>query len=179
MRNVNRNDSRYRNMKRADCVIERADRINKGTDGRARACSSRIQRNDQRIVSNENNVRNKEYRNPVHIKNSRAQKKYKSKNNLVRFLLATAVVAATVCLILVSNKKVVSADESGKAPQLNKYYKSITIEPGDTLWSIAEEYKSGAYKTTKDYVEELMDMNDVHSGRITSGQKLVVAYYAE
>lgn len=171
MRNVNRNDIRYRNMKRAD-------RINKGADGRACACSSRIQRNDQRIVSNENNVQNKEYRNPVHIKNSRMQKK-KSKNNLMRFLLATAVVAAAVCLILVSNKKVVSADESGKEPQLNKYYKSITIEPGDTLWSIAEEYKSGAYKTTKDYVEELMDMNGVHSGRITSGQKLVVAYFAE
>lgn len=125
------------------------------------------------------NVENKENRNPVHIKNNRMQKKKKSKNSLIRFLLATAVVAAAVCLILMSNKKVVSADETGKAPQLNKYYKTITIAPGDTLWSIAETYKSGAYKTTKDYVKELMDMNGVHSGNITSGQKLVVAYFAE
>lgn len=103
----------------------------------------------------------------------------KTVSGITKFVLALMLVAAAVCIILFSNKNVVSADESGTAIRLNKYYKSITIEPGDTLWSIAQEYKSGDYPSTEAYVRELMDINGVHNGNITAGRKLIVAYYAE
>ena len=64
----------------------------------------------------------------------------------------------------------------GDAVQLKKYYKTITIQPGDTLWSIAKEYKTSKY-STQEYVDELMIMNDLHNDNITSGMKLVVVYY--
>lgn len=99
--------------------------------------------------------------------------------SLTKFMLAVMVVAAAVCVILFSNKNVTVADETGEAVALTKYYKTITIEQGDSLWSIADEYKSGDYRTVQDYVNELKSMNNLHSDQISAGQKLVVAYFAE
>ena len=98
-------------------------------------------------------------------------------SSATKFFITLMVIVAAVCIILFSNKNVTNADESGNAVELTKYYKTITIESGDTLWSIAKEYKSGAYKTTQDYVDELISMNHLHSDAITSGQKLIVAYF--
>ena len=55
-----------------------------------------------------------------------------------------------------------------------KYYKSITIERGDSLWSIAEEYCTG---DTREYVDELKQLNSLTSDTIYEGQHLLVAYY--
>ena len=87
------------------------------------------------------------------------------------------IASLTKCIILFSNHNVTNADESGNAVELTKYYKTITIQIGDTLWSIADEYKSGDYRTVQDYVDELRSMNDLHSDNILAGQKLVVAYF--
>ena len=114
------------------------------------------------------------------MKQRRAAAKKNTKyriSNVTKFFITVMVIAAAVCIILFSNRSVTNADESGNAVVLTKYYKTITIEPGDTLWSIAKEYKSGAYKTTQDYVDELISMNHLHSDAITSGQKLIVAYF--
>ena len=121
-----------------------------------------------------NNNRNKT------MKQRRTASKKNTKNRIssvTKFFITVMVIAAAVCIILFSNRNITSADESGNAVELTKYYKTITIEPGDTLWSIAKEYKSGAYKTTQDYVDELLSMNHLHSDATTSGQKLIVAYF--
>lgn len=56
------------------------------------------------------------------------------------------------------------------------YYKSITIQPGDTLWDIAEEYMIEDYKSVADYVTVLKEMNNLYTDDIHSGQALMVAY---
>lgn len=61
--------------------------------------------------------------------------------------------------------------------QQYKYYKSIEIQPGDSLWSIAEEYCTDAYEDTREYVDELKDLNGLTSDTIHAGQHLLVAYY--
>ena len=105
--------------------------------------------------------------------------KRKTKAALVKFSLAVLVVAAIVCVILVSNHSVINADENGTPVKLEKYYKTITVQQGDSLWSIAKEYKSGDYRTVQDYVDELKSMNNLGSDQITAGNKLVVAYFEE
>ena len=129
-----------------------------------------------------NSNRGKSTRNQnMNYRRTAASKKNSSKriSSVTKFFITLMVISAAVCIILFSNRSVINADESGNAVQLTKYYKTITIEPGETLWSIAEEYKSGDYKTTQDYVDELITMNKLHSDSITSGQKLIVAYFAE
>lgn len=58
-----------------------------------------------------------------------------------------------------------------------KYYKSIVIEECDTLWSIANEYKTDAYESTQEYIEELKRINSLTSDIIHEDQNLLVTYY--
>lgn len=55
-------------------------------------------------------------------------------------------------------------------------YKSIEIEAGDSLWSIAEEYMLDEFDNTAEYVKELKRLNNLTSDTIHEGQYLLVAY---
>ncbi len=67
---------------------------------------------------------------------------------------------------------------NGSAGSRVKYYKSIQIEEGDTLSSIALEYISDEYPSMADYIEELKSMNGLADDTIHAGRNLVVAYYS-
>lgn len=58
-----------------------------------------------------------------------------------------------------------------------KYYKSIEITSGETLWSIAKENMTEEYTSVYEYIEEVMEMNNLESDQIHEGQYLTVAYY--
>lgn len=60
-----------------------------------------------------------------------------------------------------------------------KFYKSITIEKGDTLWNIAEKYMTEDYDSIEDYVQTLKKMNNLTTDKILAGDKLIVAYNAD
>lgn len=60
----------------------------------------------------------------------------------------------------------------------DRYYKSITIEKGDTLWNIAEEYITDDYESVEEYISVLKDINNLHGDKILSGDKLIVSYDA-
>ncbi len=57
-----------------------------------------------------------------------------------------------------------------------KYYTSIQIKYGDTLWDIAKETMTAEYDSIAEYVEVLKEMNSLDSDDIQAGQYLVVAY---
>lgn len=59
---------------------------------------------------------------------------------------------------------------------MDKYYTSIQIENGDSLWSIAGEYRENSGMTTAQYVEELKNMNGLKEDTIHRGQYLTVMY---
>lgn len=67
-----------------------------------------------------------------------------------------------------------NAEESGME---YKYYKSIIIKGGDTLWNIAKEYQTDEYESTQDYINELKELNNLSSDAIHEGQHLMVVYY--
>lgn len=56
-----------------------------------------------------------------------------------------------------------------------------TIEQGDSLWSIAEEYVDyDHYDDIRDYVDEVISINDLNDkNSITAGCNLVIPYYKE
>lgn len=58
-----------------------------------------------------------------------------------------------------------------------KYYESICIKDGDTLWSIASQYISEEYGNKDEYIRELMRMNGLKTDCIQSGNYLTVTYY--
>ena len=58
-----------------------------------------------------------------------------------------------------------------------KYYKSIEIEDGDTLWGIAEKYMSNEYDSVQEYIAELKEINQLVTDDIQSANYLTVIYY--
>ena len=60
-----------------------------------------------------------------------------------------------------------------------KYYKSVEITKGDTLWSIASDnFDSGHYKDLHEYVTEVKKLNTLSSDDIVTGNFVIVPYYA-
>lgn len=96
-----------------------------------------------------------------------------------RFLLRL-----TACLILVllfsisaifSFKSAMAQDPSLIQPQ--KYYKSIEIKYGDTLWDIALEYMGEFYSSPEDYIKEIKYINNLKNDRIIEGRFITIVYF--
>ncbi|MEY8352114.1 LysM peptidoglycan-binding domain-containing protein [Lachnospiraceae bacterium 54-53] len=59
----------------------------------------------------------------------------------------------------------------------DRYYTSIQIQKGDSLWSIAGKYGENSGLTTAQYVKELKNMNGLKEDTIHSGHYLTVMYF--
>lgn len=60
-----------------------------------------------------------------------------------------------------------------------KCYKSIEIQSGDTLWSIAGEYMTEEYASIDAYVKEVKEINGFNGNTIYEGCYLMVPYYVD
>lgn len=63
-------------------------------------------------------------------------------------------------------------------PVAYKYYTSIEVTSGDTLWSIANKYADEEYVSVQEYIEDLKYMNNMTSDTIIEGHYLTIAYYS-
>lgn len=60
-----------------------------------------------------------------------------------------------------------------------KYYTSIVVKYGDTLYSLAEEYAPEDNRDLSEYVNEVIHINHLEDHVIQSGQYLIIPYYSE
>ena len=101
----------------------------------------------------------------------------KSTGKTLRDRLAAVGAAAVLMLIIsISVSSVVLAGNNKKEENMYRYYTSIEIEPGDTLWSIASEYCYDMDMSVSDYIREIKKLNRLSTDSITSGQYLTVIY---
>lgn len=87
----------------------------------------------------------------------------------------------TIVLVLtlaVSYRAILSEATSGTETIHYKYYTSIEVKYGESLWSIAETYADTGYDTLKDYISEVMEINHLKEETISAGQFLIVPYYS-
>ena len=80
-----------------------------------------------------------------------------------------------------SNRTMAIASSQSKASnEVNtyKYYTSIEVQKGDTLWTIAQQY-AGDDADYASYIEEVKDMNQLTSDTIHAGEYLTVSYYID
>ena len=60
-----------------------------------------------------------------------------------------------------------------------KYYTSIEVEEGDSLWSIADKYITDEYRNTQQYVDEVSKLNHLSDDDIIhAGEHLTIPYYS-
>ena len=96
------------------------------------------------------------------MKKVKKEKRRKIKNRATAFVMAAV---CTACALIIIGKSSVSANASETA---EKYYTAITIEKGDTLSEIAEEYGMT--------VEEIREINNLDSNVLYAGENLIVTY---
>ena len=114
----------------------------------------------------------------------RQEIRYRKKQRRARIVAKRRMILLLATVLLITIGSVIfgsifssaqaNADESGIK---YKYYKSIVIEDGDTLWSIAKDYQTDMYETTQEYIDELRELNNLNSNHIQEGQHLLIAYY--
>ena len=102
-------------------------------------------------------------------------KKRRDRQQMIRMFIAVAALIVLAAILLFSNR--VIANETRPQP----YYRTITVEKRDSLWSIAEEYAPASdNKSLSAYVEDLRSINSLRrDAPLQVGQPLLVVYYAD
>ena len=119
------------------------------------------------LIGGNNMKKNKRNYSSTDKSGKRTQKKYTT-------LLLLLLVLGVPCAALLTTQ--VQAENRPKAPTY-KYYTSIQVESGDTLWEIAEEYRTEEYEDINSYIEEVKEINHLTSSHITDGMYLCIPYY--
>ncbi len=99
-----------------------------------------------------------------------------------KFLIAIAVIIVIAVFLIFMIPQRVGASSNIEQVETQKVYKSVEIQTGDSLWSIAsdyynDDYTSIHYDDINDYIKELKSMNSLKDDVIHSGANITVAYY--
>ena len=101
------------------------------------------------------------------------------RRNLICMVLALVLTSALIIGIVLSFRMTSNA-QPGKAELSFKYYTSIEVAEGETLWSIAECHADAHYADIRDYVDEVVRINHLwDEDRLLAGQRLIIPYYSE
>lgn len=104
------------------------------------------------------------------------EKRIKQVRRNKAILIITLSFIAVILICLSFNSISTEASDPDHKPVF-KYYKSLEVKQGDTLWSIAQEYKNDQC-TVYEYVSEVRKINSLPSDQIKSGNCIIVPYYS-
>ncbi|MBO4338051.1 MAG: LysM peptidoglycan-binding domain-containing protein [Lachnospiraceae bacterium] len=94
-----------------------------------------------------------------------------------RGILAAGIIAAVLVLSIFIGglRSNINASEAGVISK--KCYTNITVQKGDTLWSIAKEYTDGSNASVRAMVDEIKEINKIAFYEpIKSGERLIIPY---
>lgn len=126
------------------------------------------------MVRNRTELSERDRISELRIRNNKMRRKREMQKNFLLTIL-TACFAITLAF---SVNGIFSNAKDMDEPVYYKYYSSIVVERGDTLWSLAEEHMGDQYETKQDYVKEVMQMNGMSDDKLIAGQYLVIPYYS-
>lgn len=109
------------------------------------------------------------------IRNNKLKRKRQLQNNIMKFVLTIILISClSVCLFSFKTKA-----QSDDAEISYKYYKSVSVSAGDTLWDYAVKYADEAfYDSYETYITEVMNINALSDDSIKSGQSIIIPYYS-
>ena len=96
-----------------------------------------------------------------------------------RGLFAVVIILVVALGILLGSSMNALASSDKDVASYNKYYVSIRIESGDTLWTIADEYIEGFNLSKSEYIKEVCQINSISEDNIQAGDYIVVPYYSQ
>jgi len=87
------------------------------------------------------------------------------------------VVALTVFALSMSAGKI--SAESDLSNHTYKYFTTVYVESGDSLWSIASEYATEEYSDLNMYIDEVKQINNLKGIKLQHGSYICVPYYSQ
>lgn len=94
-------------------------------------------------------------------------------NSVNLVLLAVKIITLAFILLMLSHIYAY-ADNS---LTVHKYYTSIYLEEGDTLWNLADVYNTNSNMSKSQYIDEVCQINNISQDNIHSGRYIIVPYY--
>ena len=130
----------------------------------------------ERKEQNLNTAQRLQYEQAVQKRRRRVQQLRRER--LQKCMTLGLTLAAVLCMILIC-----TISYSSIRVQANtgfKYYTSVTVESGETLWGIADRYIDYDHYEDKDtYIAEIKKINHLDTdSTLRAGQFLVVPYYS-
>ena len=116
------------------------------------------------------------------INNKNRHTKYDQQNTLYRHLRNRTLITVVGILLIVIGIAILLFGKSSNTPDVEastikeKQFTSIQVQPGDTLWSLAEEYGE-PYKDYSVFIDEVKSINQLHGDHITAGGYLFIPVY--
>lgn len=110
------------------------------------------------------------------IRNNRIRRKRELKKH---FLITIFTICMITILAITFGSSFSKAKDSNTDKQSYKYFTSIMIETGDSLYSIASKNMSAEFKSVKNYINEIKHINSLEENTIHAGQYLIIPYYSE
>ncbi len=90
-------------------------------------------------------------------------------------LITVVVTILTTIAIFRLTEQSVHADTTD---EMTLCYTSVEIEPGDTLWSIAEESDLTGFSGKKEFIDAIERINNISGDNIHAGNALILPYYS-
>ena len=94
----------------------------------------------------------------------------------VKGLLVSVFIIGFLVFLLFQTSNIANAGTPNSVR--HKYYTSVEIESGSSLWEIAEEYMTEEYDSVEDYIKEVKQINHLTEDLIYEGAYLCVPYYS-
>lgn len=99
------------------------------------------------------------------------------KNRKICYMVPAVILFIAIITIMAGFK---ANAQDKKIPEgVYKYYRTIEVNSGDTLWSIADKYADSSYISKENYINEIKKINNISGDTIHSGSYLTISYYSE
>lgn len=121
----------------------------------------------------------RKYNDKISAKANESLRKREAVVRRQRGILAIAIILVVAFGILLGSSINALASSEKDISSYNKYYVSIRVESGDTLWTIADEYVEGFNLSKNDYIAEVCQINQISEDEIHAGDYIVVPYYSQ
>lgn len=104
---------------------------------------------------------------------NRSSNRKSAKNHTKKFFISLITLLLIITLFLTNN---IGVKEAEATSIKEKYYISIEVQDGDTLWDLATVY-GNSYEDRSVFINEVISANNLRSENITAGGYLVIPVY--
>lgn len=104
-------------------------------------------------------------------------KKMKRNRNRRNAKLVMVLSIVAIIVFICFGTSAVTAKASSTSGRY-KYYTTVYVDRDTTLWGIAQEYMTEEYSNAYDYIDEVMEINNLPCEKLEYGITLCVPYYS-